>query len=252
MFTNSLHSFLFLEYENFSSKILDAEKIEEGCSSQCEPERHTSSPLQSCSNFLPEYFLTGSPKTPKKNEMEGIENSPMPFPRWSKSASGRTSLSKLATWSKVVSHRRMSDPFPHKSMELGHFSADDVYSLSDDEDSNHCFHDSHLPNRCSKSDCQNDVVLGNIDGSALYNSSKSHLESKNLGDDKMYKTALNQLCSIKQAIKRKYPGTEISQSYVSSSEDLEKNDGVSSQKRKPDLINLSTLKVANTIIDSHS
>lgn len=224
--------------------------------SHSESERHTSSPLQSCSNFLPEYFTSGSPKGSKKCEMEGIENSPCAFPRWSKSASGRTSLSKLATWSKVVSRRRMSDPFPHRNMELAHSSADDVYSLSDDEDSDYCFQDSYVcDSKISRSVHQNDRnIFKDLDSSsALSSFNKPCFSSKHSSsDDKIYKTTLDHLCSIKQAIKRKYPGTEISQSYVSNSEELEKSEGGSLHKRKPDLINLSTLKVANILLDSES
>lgn len=241
---------------NFESKSgCNSAKIEQGCSSQPELERHTSSPLQSCSNFLPEYFSSGSSKCSKKNEIEGIENSPCPFPRWSKNPSGRTSLSKLATWSKVVSHRRMSDPFPHRNMELAHSSADDVYSLSDDEDSDHCFHNSYVcDTRLGRTFRQNDRhSFEDIDSNAgLTSFTKSQIDSKNSSYDKIYKTALDQLCTIKQAIKRKYPGTEISQSYVSNSEILDKHQEGSSQKRKPDLINLSTLKVANILLDSES
>lgn len=244
------------DFADFDPKLLSAEKLEQDCSSHIESDRHTSSPLQSCSNFLPEYFSSASPKGSKKNEIEGIENSPCPFPRWSKSASGRTSLSKLATWSKVVSHRRMSDPFPHRSIELAHTSTDEMYSLSDDEDSNHCFHNSYLcENRIGRPIRQNEKNTSeDMDSSSVITSfTKPYLGLKNSSsDDKIYKTALDQLCSIKQAIKRKYPGTEISQSYISNSEDLEKLDGGSSQKRKPDLINLSTLKVANILLDSES
>lgn len=246
----------FLDLADFESKSgCNSAKIEQGCSSQSEHERHTSSPLQSCSNFLPEYFSSGSSKCSKKNEIEGIENSPCPFPRWSKNPSGRTSLSKLATWSKVVSHRRMSDPFPHRSMELAHSSADDVYSLSDDEDSDHCFHSSYVcDSRLGRTFRQTDRhSFEDIDSNpGVTNFTKSHLESKNSSYDKIYKTALDQLCTIKQAIKRKYPGTEISQSYVSNSEILDKHQEGSSQKRKPDLINLSTLKVANILLESES
>lgn len=248
--------FAFLDLADFESKSgCNSAKIEQGCSSQPELERHTSSPLQSCSNFLPEYFSSGSSKCSKKNEIEGIENSPCPFPRWSKNPSGRTSLSKLATWSKVVSHRRMSDPFPHRNMELAHSSADDVYSLSDDEDSDHCFHNSYVcDTRLGRTFRQNDrhSFEDNDSNPGLTSFTKSQIESKNTSYDKIYKTALDQLCTIKQAIKRKYPGTEISQSYVSNSEILDKHQEGSSQKRKPDLINLSTLKVANILLDSES
>lgn len=247
---------VFLDLADFETKSSNSAKIEQGCSSQSEPERHTSSPLQSCSNFLPEYFPSGSSKCSKKNEMEGIENSPCPFPRWSKNPTGRTSLSKLATWSKVVSHRRMSDPFPHRNMELAHSSADDVYSLSDDEDSDHCFHSTYVcDTRLGRTFRQNDRHSSFEDvesNTGLASFTKSYFEPKNSSYDKIYKTALDQLCTIKQAIKRKYPGTEISQSYVSSSENLDKHQEGSSQKRKPDLINLSTLKVANILLDSES
>lgn len=247
---------VFLDLADFETKSSNSAKIEQGCSSQSEPERHTSSPLQSCSNFLPEYFPSGSSKCSKKNEMEGIENSPCPFPRWSKNPTGRTSLSKLATWSKVVSHRRMSDPFPHRNMELAHSSADDVYSLSDDEDSDHCFHSTYVcDTRLGRTFRQNDRHSSFEDvesNTGLTSFTKSYFEPKNSSYDKIYKTALDQLCTIKQAIKRKYPGTEISQSYVSSSENLDKHQEGSSQKRKPDLINLSTLKVANILLDSES
>lgn len=247
--------FVFLDVADFETKSCNSAKIEQGCSSQSELERHTSSPLQSCSNFLPEYFSSGSSKCSKKNEMEGIENSPCPFPRWSKNPTGRTSLSKLATWSKVVSHRRMSDPFPHRNMELAHSSTDDVYSLSDDEDSDHCFHSSYAcDTRLGRTFRQNDKhSFEDIDSNpGLASFTKPHIESKNSSYDKIYKTALDQLCTIKQAIKRKYPGTEISQSYFSNSENLDKHQEGSSQKRKPDLINLSTLKVANILLDSES
>lgn len=250
-----IHHNFFSDFLHFASKISDAEKLEQGCSSHFETERHTSSPLQSCSNFLPEYYPSGSPKPSKQIETEGIENNPCPFPRWSKSASGRTSLSKLATWSKVVSRRRMSDPFPYRSVDLITSSIDDVYSLSDDEDSNHCLHNSYFcEDRAGKCDFQNErSMFEDMNNSALTSCTKSCLETKtSSSDDKIYKTALDQLCSIKQAIKRKYPGTEISQSYISSSQTLDKYEGVSSLKRKPDLINLSTLKIVNSLVDSES
>ncbi|KFM82613.1 Protein phosphatase 1D, partial [Stegodyphus mimosarum] len=236
-------------YLQLSSKLFDGE----GCSSHTESDRHTSSPLQSCSNLLPEYF---APKTSKKTEMEGIENSPCPFPRWSKSASGRTSLSKLATWSKVVSHRRMSDPFPNRNFELGHSSTDDVYSLSDDEnnqfsDAENCnsllFREGKMIDFCEEFNDENTVCTSN-DCLKQYDGSKN-----STADEKMYKTALDNLCNLKQAIKRKYPGTEISQSYISGgSQSTDKGEGVSSHKRKPSLINIDRLSGSSTLSDVQS
>ncbi|PRD19325.1 UNVERIFIED_CONTAM: Protein phosphatase 1D [Trichonephila clavipes] len=140
------------------------------------------SPLQPCSNFLPEHSSTS--KVLRKMEAEGIENSPCRFPRWSKNATGRTSLSKLATWSKVVSHRRMSDPFPR--MEMNPVSTD-VCSLSDNEG----------------------ILQKNVDGLQ-----EMGIEPDLCDNDEVSKMGWNQLSGIKQAIKRKYPGTDVSQSFI--------------------------------------
>ncbi|GFY54605.1 protein phosphatase 1D [Trichonephila inaurata madagascariensis] len=177
----------------------DSDEGEPSCS------RHTSSPLQPCSNFLPEHSSTS--KVLRKMEAEGIENSPCRFPRWSKNATGRTSLSKLATWSKVVSHRRMSDPFPR--MEINPVNTD-ACSLSDNEG----------------------ILQKNVDGLQ-----EMGIEPDLCDNDKVLKMGWNQLSGIKQAIKRKYPGTDVSQSFI----------GVeNSQKRKM----ASSLLIMSNVIQS--
>ncbi|GIX78372.1 protein phosphatase 1D [Caerostris darwini] len=200
--------------------------------------RHTSSPLQSRSNFLPEYCTETSSKGTRKIEAEGIENSPCPFPRWSKSATGRTSLSKLATWSKVVSHRRMSDPFPHVD---GATTPIDCSSLSDDENSNlkmsaqRCVNDADLQQMGLESDLCDDIV-----SIKSLNSTKSVVF-----DQPNFKVSIDQLSNIKQAIKRKYPDAEISQSFI----DTDKSEDSVFQKRK---IASSLLKVSNVIPEVQS
>ncbi|CAL1269421.1 unnamed protein product [Larinioides sclopetarius] len=198
--------------------------------------RHTSSPLQSCSNFLPEYFSTGMTKTSRKNEAEGIENSPCPFPRWSKSATGRTSLSKLATWSKMVSHRRMSDPFPHVEMA----PSMDSCSLSDDENSNYRISSQKYGSTVDLQEmglepdlCDENVCV------------KSLSSTKHALDQQNFRVCIDQLSSIKQAIKRKYPGAEISQSFIG----IDKSEDSISHKRKSAS---SLLKMPNVIPEVQS
>ncbi|KAF8792644.1 Protein phosphatase 1D like protein [Argiope bruennichi] len=201
--------------------------------------RHTSSPLQSRSNFLPEYFSTSMTKASRKIEAEGIENnSPCPFPRWSKSATGRTSLSKLATWSKMVSHRRMSDPFPH--VEMAPASTDNG-SLSDDENSNN--HRISCLKYINTIDLQEmglepDLCDENV-------CAKSSNSAKHVFDQQNFKVCIDQLSSIKQAIKRKYPGAEISQSFIG----VDKSEDSISQKRK---MASSLLKMSNVIPEVQS
>lgn len=218
--------------------------------------------------------------------MEGIENSPCQFPRWSKSASGRTSLSKLATWSRVVSHRRMSDPFPNHSVED---ERSDAYSLSDDENSNPSFRDGTFENAEEMEDTGFDRDLCDDDQSTTSRDFEDGVPVSSSGDvtleelgferdlcdevpeasangteectssvsgekssfvEQNFKVSLDQLCSIKQAIKRKYPGAEISQSFISSS-GMEKCEGDSSQKRKLGL-NLSHLKIKGVVSEINS
>ncbi|GFU19861.1 protein phosphatase 1D [Nephila pilipes] len=178
--------------------------VERGCESD------EGGPLHSCSNFLPEHSATS--KASRKMEAEGIENSPCLFPRWSKSATGRTSLSKLATWSKVVSRRRMSDPFPH--LEMNPLSSE-VCSLSDTES-------------------------GNSDDSLQEMGLEPDLCDKPSYDQQNLKVCLNHLSNIKQAIKRKYPGAEISQSFIG----VEKCENSISQKKK---LASSLIKMSNGI-----
>ncbi|GFQ94191.1 protein phosphatase 1D, partial [Trichonephila clavata] len=173
--------------------------------SNCDSDEGESScsPLQPCSNFLPQH--SSASKILRKMEAEGIENSPCRFPRWSKNATGRTSLSKLATWSKVVSHRRMSDPFPR--MEVHPVNTE---ALSDSEG----------------------ILEKNVDGLQ-----ERSIEPDLCDNDKDLKMGWNQLSGIKQAIKRKYPGTDVSQSFI----------GVeNSQKRKV----ASSLLIMSNVIQS--
>lgn len=65
-----------------------------------------------------------------------------------------------------------------------------------------------------------------------------------------FKVCLDQLCNIKQAIKRKYPGAEISQSFISSC-GMEKCEEDSSQKRKLGL-NSSHLKIKGVVSEINS
>ncbi|XP_054718262.1 uncharacterized protein LOC129227692 isoform X2 [Uloborus diversus] len=204
--------------------------------SQNDIERHSNSPLQSCSNLLPEYFLPGSSK--KRTESEGIENSPCPFPRWGESASGHTSLSKLATWSKVVSRRRMSDPFPHRSFEFGHTSSDDGYSLSDDEN---CIRN------CESSARDDEIYFDNDSNpSGVSNHGKMYDLSDSISDENILRRALDHVCDVKHAVKRKYPTSEMCQTVVSHSQQVSKIDGVTSQKRKLDLLNFEALNSASS------
>lgn len=65
-----------------------------------------------------------------------------------------------------------------------------------------------------------------------------------------FKVCLDQLCNIKQAIKRKYPGAEISQSFISSC-GMEKCEEDSSQKRKLGL-NSSHPKIKGVVPEINS
>ncbi|KAG8178806.1 hypothetical protein JTE90_015359 [Oedothorax gibbosus] len=310
-------------------------------------ERHSNSPLQSCSNFLPEYCTS---KLSRRDQAECIESIPCSFPRWSKSASGRTSLYKLATWSQVVSYRRASDPFPNNDTDA--ISQIDRGSQSDEENSKPSYHgenndssdhdrnNSHLGNEENSHGEDSDSVDNAESSNCLYHGENSdssgHVENKNIyfdggtaktsadpaileslgfdrdlcGEDTVsggfvtnsqnypktgcgtledlgfdrdlcdespeepidsvnelsnsgsfdgakcsfvednFKVCLDQLCNIKQAIKRKYPGAEISQSFISSCR-VNKCKVDKSQKRKLDK-SLSHLNFKTTVPEINS
>ncbi|XP_015929926.2 protein phosphatase 1D [Parasteatoda tepidariorum] len=218
---------ILIDSDNDQSSLPDL--LDETPSCHSNSERLTNSPLQSCSNFLPEYFAKAS----RKLDADGIENSPCAIPRWSKNPSGRTSLSTLVTWSKVVSCRRMSDPFPYSNLDVGCSAKEDGECFSDEENNEslnrdvECLGSVHCEEMGFDRDtCEEDIPCT---CSKMYSSSSAVLNRHSL------KVTLNQLSSLVKSastysIKRKYSSTETLQSSVSTSE--LSDEGNSSQKRR--------------------